>query len=113
MIKIKSILDLFLLCLVYSGVMILINVVVLYLIFQELIEVVSYLYLVTLAEGGLGMIVGGFIGLNSPIIRRIEQDFLRSKTPRFKDRKELEKQAKRLIMTGTILVVVALLLSAI
>ena len=111
--KIRAILDLLILCLVYSIAILLINVVMLLLVFQELTEVISYFSLVTLAEGGLGMIAGGFVGLNSPIIRRIEEDLFHSKTRNPKDLKEHEKQAKKLIVTGIILVIAALLFSVI
>jgi len=89
----------------------LIDTGVLLVIYQELTEVVSYLSLVMLAEGGLGLIVGGFIGMNSPIISRIEEDFFHIKPQKPKDRKELEKQAKTLVITGIILTIISLLLS--
>lgn len=89
----------------------LIDIVVLFVVYQDLSQVVFNLSLVMLAEGGLGLIAGGFIGMNSPIIRRIEEDFFHSKPRKSEDKKEFENRARTLIMTGAILVIVALLLS--
>ena len=83
------------------------------MVYQELSQVISNLMLVMLAEGGLGLVAGGFIGLNSPIIRRIEEDFLHVKPRKHKDKGEHEKQTKTLIITGIFLIIAALLLSAI
>jgi hypothetical protein len=106
-------LDLLVSSLVYSFVVILIDIVVLFMVYQELSQVISNLMLVMLAEGGLGLVAGGFIGLNSPIIRRIEEDFLHVKPRKHKDKGEHEKQTKTLIITGIFLIIAALLLSAI
>ena len=105
--------DLLVSSLVYSFVVILIDIVVLFMVYQELSQVISNLMLVMLAEGGLGLVAGGFIGLNSPIIRRIEEDFLHVKPRKHKDKGEHEKQTKTLIITGIFLIIAALLLSAI
>ena len=106
-------LDLLVSSLVYSFVVILIDIVVLFVVYPELSQVLSNLTLVMLAEGGLGLVAGGFIGLNSPIIRRIEEDFLHVKPRKHEDKREHEKQAKTLIVTGIILIIAALFFSAI
>jgi len=107
----KSLLDSLAVGIVYSIIIVLVDFILLLIIFQELTQVMSYLSLIVLAEGGLGLIVGGFIGMNSPIIRRLEEDIFHVKAQKLKDRKELEKQAGTLILTGIILIIVALLLS--
>jgi hypothetical protein len=109
----RSVLDLLALCLVYSFLVILIDIVVLFVIYQELSQVFSYLSLLIIAEGGLGLTVGGFIGLNLPIIRRLEEDFFHVKPQNPQNKKEFEKNSRAFIVTGIILVITALLISVI
>ena len=109
----RSVLDLLALCLVYSFVVVLIDIVVLFAVYQDLIPVFSFLSLILLAEGGLGLVVGGFIGLNSPIIRRVEEDFFHIKRRNSEDKRGFEKHARTMIVTGIILVIMALLFSVI
>ena len=109
----RSILDLFALCLVYSLVILLIDIVVLLVFYQDLSQVFSFLSLIVLAEGGVGLAAGGFVGLNSPIIRRIEENFFHIKPRNSENKREFEKHAKAMIVTGIILVIMALLFSVI
>ena len=109
----RSVLDLFASCLVYSFAIMLIDIVALFTVYQDLIQVFSFLSLIILAEGGLGLVVGGFIGLNSPIIRRVEEDFFHIKRRNSKDKSDFEKHARTMILTGIILVIMALLFSVI
>ena len=108
----RSVLELLASCLVYSFVVMLVDVVLILIFWQDLSQVVSSLSFVLLVEGGLGLIVGGAIGLNSPIISKIGEVFFHSKSGKAKSQKELEKQARTWIVTGIILVFAALLLSA-
>jgi hypothetical protein len=65
-----------------------------------------------LVEGGLGLTIGGATALYSPIISKMGEVLFRSKPWNATRQKEVEKQAKAWIVTGTILVLLALLISA-
>jgi len=65
-----------------------------------------------LAEGGLGLTVGGAIALYSPIVSKMSEVLFHSKPWSATRQKEAEEQAKAWIVTGTILVLLALLISA-
>ena len=106
-----AVLDLLASCLVYSIFVIVIDIILLFVVYEELSQILFYLSLILLAEGGLGLIAGGFIGMNSPIINRIEDYFFRVKVQKPKDKKEPEKHARILIMTGLFLIIIALLVS--
>jgi hypothetical protein len=109
----RSILELLASCLFYSLVVILIDVVLILIFFGDLSQVAYFLSLVILVEGGLGLIVGGAISLNTPIISKMGEVFFHSKPWSAKRQKELETKARAWIVTGLILVFAALLVSAV
>jgi hypothetical protein len=65
-----------------------------------------------LGEGGLGLTIGGAIVLYSPIVSKMSEVLFRSKPWSATRQEEAEEQAKAWIVTGTILVLLALLGSA-
>lgn len=107
----REVLDLLASCSVYSVLVVLIDIILLFLLHQELNQILFYLSLILLAEGGLGLAAGGFIGMNSPIIKRIEDYFFRAKVQKPKYKQEPEKHARTLIVTGLFLIIIALLVS--
>ncbi len=100
-------------CLVYSLIVIIINFGALFLITWELNQTTATLPFLLLAEGGLGLTVGGVIVFFSPIGGKIEEIIFHSISWNAKRQKEAEKQARVWVVTGGILVFAALLLSAI
>ena len=111
MVDARSILDLIASCLIYSFVIFLADFILFLIIWKDLTLIDSSLSLLILAEGGLLLIVGGAIGLNSPIIGKMGEIFLHSKPWNAERQKKIEKQTKAWILTGIILVFIALFLS--
>jgi hypothetical protein len=108
----KSALKLFATCLAYSSIVILIDSVLVLFFSRESNQIVSSLSFIMLVEGGLGLTIGGAIALYSPIVNKMGEVLFRSKPWSATSQKEAEKQAKTWIATGTILVLLALLISA-
>jgi len=109
---IKSALELLASCLVYAFVVMLVDFVVILVFWRELSQVASTLSIVMLVEGGLGLTLGGAMASYSPIAGKLGEVFFRSKPWDAKHQKEAEKQARTWIATGGILVIAALLVSA-
>ena len=109
---VKFALELIARCLVYSLVVMFMDFIAVLLFTQKLDQIVPYLSLVMLAEGGVGLTVGGAIVLYSPIGSKIGEIIFHSEPWSAKRGKEAEKQAKTWIVTGSILVFAALLVSA-
>jgi hypothetical protein len=112
MAKVKSVLELVASCLVYSSIVILIDLVVILFFTRELSQIGSSLSFVMLVEGGLGLTVGGAFVLYSPTVSKIGEFIFHSKPWNATRQKEAEKQAAAWIVTGSILVLAALLVSA-
>jgi hypothetical protein len=112
MTKLKPTLELFASCLIYSSIIILIDFVLILFFRQELAQIVYSLSFVVLIEGGVGLTVGGAIVLYSPLSAKMGEVILHSKPWDAKRQREAEAQAKTWIATGSILVSVALLISA-
>jgi hypothetical protein len=112
MTRVRLFLESLIWCLVYSFVVILVDFVLILIFGQDLDRVILSLSFVLLVEGSVGLIVGGALGMNSPIIARIGESVFHSKTRGAEGHKGIEKQAKSWILTGLILVFAALLLSA-
>ena len=108
----KTALELFATCSAYSLIIALIDFAVILFFNRELYQIAPSLSLMMLAEGGLGLTVGGAVVLYSPIISKIGEVFFRSKPWSAKRQQDAEKQAKAWIVTGTILVLLALFISA-
>ena len=108
----KSVLALFASCLVYSSIVIVIDFVFILFFSQELGQIASSLSFVMLVEGGLGLTIGSAFVFYSPIGSKIGEVLFHSKPWNAKRLKEAEKQAQPWIVTGSILVLAALLISA-
>jgi hypothetical protein len=112
MTKLKPTLELIASCLIYSLIIILIDFVLILFFRQVSAQIVYSLSFVMLIEGGVGLTVGGTIVLYSPLSAKIGEVILHSKPWDAKRQREVETQAKTWIATGSILVSVALLISA-
>ena len=99
-------------CLVYSLIVIFVNFVAVLFFTRELNQILSTLSFLILVEGGLGLTVGGSTAVYSPIGNKIGEVLFHSPPWNAKRQKEAEKQARPWIVTGAILVLAALLLSA-
>jgi hypothetical protein len=113
MINMKTVLELLAKSLLYSLVVILIDVVIVFLITREPNQIIDTLSFVMLLEGGIGLTAGGGTAIYSPSGAKISEVLFRSKPWNAKRQKEVEKQARAWIATGIILVFEALLLSAV
>jgi hypothetical protein len=108
----KSALELFAGCLVYSLIVVLIDFVFILFFRRELNQIASSLSFVMLVEGGLGLTVGGAVASFSPTVSKIEESIFHSKPWDAKRQREAEKQARTWILTGIVLVLAGLLISA-
>lgn len=110
--RIKPVLELVASCLVYSLIVMLIDLVAIFFFLRELNQVASSLSFVMLVEGGLGLTVGGAVALYSPTVSKIGEVIYHFKPWSAKRQKAAEKHANVWIVTGVILVFEALLVSA-
>ena len=109
---VKFALELIATCLVYSLIVMFMNFIAILLFTQKLSQIVLYLSLALLVEGGLGLTVGGAVASFSPTVSKIEESIFHSKPWDAKRQREAEKQARTWIVTGIVLVLVGLLISA-
>jgi len=108
----KSLLELLAKTLIYSLIVIMIDFIILFILIEGLDRIVDALSFVLLLEGGIGLSVGGASASYSPVSAKISEVFFHSKPWNAKRQKEVERQARILIVTGVFLVFSALLLSA-
>ena len=113
MITRKAVLELLARCLLYSLIVIVIDFVLIFALQGGLNQITESLSFVILLEGGIGLTVGGAAASYSPLGAKITEVFFHSKPWNAKRQKEVEKQARAWIVTGSILVFAALLLSAV
>jgi hypothetical protein len=99
-------------CLLYSLVVALIDLVAVLLLSPDFGQVIYKLTLLLLIEGGLALVVGGAIATYSPVLSKVSEVLFRTKPWSSQGRKEAEKQGEPWIVSGFILVVVGLLISA-
>jgi hypothetical protein len=99
-------------CLVLSLVVALIDLGGILLFSREPSQIASILSLIMLAEGGLGLTTGGVVAFYSPLGAKISEVFFRSEPRNATRQKEAETRARAWIITGGILVLAALLVSA-
>ncbi len=109
----KSVLELLARSLLYSLIVILIDFVLIFSLQRGLNQITDSLSFVMLFEGGIGLTVGGAVASYSPLSAKISEVFFHSKPWNAKRQKEAEKQARAWIVTGIILVLAALLVSAV
>jgi hypothetical protein len=112
MTTLKSVLELFVSCLIYSSIVILIDFVLILLFRGELDQITSPLSFVMLLEGGIGLTIGGMLAFYSPLGAKMSEVLFHSKPWNATRQKEVEKQAMVWIVAGSILVLAALLTSA-
>lgn len=96
----------------YSLVVILIDFVFLFAIQGSLNQIAFALPLLLLLEGGIGLTVGGAVAFYSPLGAKMSEILFHSKPWTAQRQKEAEKQARTWIATGTILILVSFLISA-
>lgn len=111
--NVKSALELLASCLIYSSIVILIDFVLVFFFIGQLTQIISPLSMVMLIEGGLGLIVGGAVASYSPIVSKFEEVFFHSEPWTAARQKQAEKQGLAWIATGSLLVLVAFLISAV
>lgn len=113
MTTVKSVLELFVSCFIYSSIIILIDFILIAFFSGGIDSQINYsLSFVMLLEGGIGLIVGGTVALYSPSLSKMNEVFFHHKPWSYKRQKQIEKQVEPLIIIGLILVIEALLLSA-
>jgi hypothetical protein len=99
--------------LLYSLIIILIDFVLIAALTGEITNITSTLSFVMLIEGGIGLIMGGATAMYSPSAAKINEVLFHSKPWNPNRQKEIEKQMRAVIITALILVIEALLVSAI
>ena len=108
----KSLLELLAKTLIYSAIIILIDFIIIFLLTAEINQTIDTLSFAVLFEGGIGLTLGGVTASYTPIGAKISEVFFHTKPWNAKRQKEVEKQARILIVTGFFLVFAALILSA-
>jgi hypothetical protein len=99
-------------CLVLSLIVILIDLVATLLYTREIGQIVSILSLILLVEGAVGLTAGGVVAFYSPLGAKIGEVFFHSEPWNATRQKEAETQARAWIIIGCILILAALLVSA-
>jgi len=113
MITWENIFELIARCLLYSSIVILIDFVLIAFLLGGLNKITYSLSFIMLLEGGIGLTVGGATASYSPLTAKIGEAVFHSKPWTAKRQKEAEAQARVWIVTGTILIIAALLMSAV
>ena len=98
--------------LVYSSIVIAANFVVAFLVVGDIHQYLSSISLFLLLEGGICLVVGGTSVMYSPITAKILEVLFKSEPWNAKRQKGVEKKAEVWIVSGVILVIAALLISA-
>jgi hypothetical protein len=111
--KSKEIINLFLRTLLYSLIVILINLVIILFFTQELSQITYWLALISILEGGLGLVAGAGAVFYSPVFSKVTEKLFNSKPWTYKRQKRTEQQAKNWIITAVLLIIEALIISAI
>lgn len=99
-------------CLLYSLVVGLIDLAAVLVFSPDPGAAIRNLSLLMLTEGGLALVVGGAVATYSPAASKVSEVLFRTKPWSPQGRKEAEKRAEPWIVSGFILVVAALLVSA-
>jgi len=108
----KTVLKVILRSLLYSSIVILINLILIIFITGGFNQILYNLSFLMLFEGGVCLVVGGAAALYSPIGAKLNEMIFHSKPWNAKRQREVENQAKPWIVTGIILIVAALIVSA-
>jgi hypothetical protein len=110
--KVKQALELIAICLIISLIVTLVDLIIILVFTREPNLVVPNLALITLIEGGLGLVTGGAIAFFSPAINKIGEGVFHSQPWDAKRQKEAERQGRNWIVTGILLVITGFLISA-
>jgi len=110
--RIKPLVELVASSLVYSFIVMVIDLVAIFFFSRELNQVASSLSFIMLVEGGLGLAIGGAVVLYSPATSKIGELIFHFKPWSAKRQKVAEKHANSWIVTGVFLLFEALLISA-
>jgi archaellum biogenesis protein FlaJ (TadC family) len=98
---------------IYSLIIITIDAILIVFLIGGTNQITYTLSFVMFIEGGIGLIVGGAVALYSPSVAKIDEVLFHSNPWNAKRQKEIEKQMEVFIVTGIVLIIEALLLSAI
>lgn len=96
----------------YSVVIGLIDVLLIFLLSWGMDAFMSTLSIFMLIEGGLGLIFGSFIAAYSPSVAKLNEILFHSEPWNFARQKEIEKQMRTVLITGFLLIIEALFVSA-
>ena len=96
----------------YSLIITLIDVLLIFLLSWGVDAFVSTLSIFMLIEGGLGLIFGSFIAAYSPSVAKLNEILFHLEPWNFTRQKEIEKQMKTVLITGFLLIIEALFVSA-
>jgi hypothetical protein len=111
--RLREIFDITIASIVYSLIVILINLVIILIFNQDINQILYWLSVVTLIEGALGLIAGGGSVLYSPIFNKAFEKLFNSEPWDFKQQKRTEQRAEKWILAGIFLIIEALIISAI
>lgn len=111
--KNKKILEVFLKTFLYSLIIILINLIAIFVLTQDLNQITYWLSLISLLEGGLGLVVGAGTVFYSPIFSKVTEKIFHSKPWNYQRQKKTEQQAQLWILTAFFVIINALIISAI
>lgn len=111
--KNKKILEVFLKTFLYSLIIILINLIVIFFFTQDLNQIIYWLSLISLLEGGLGLVAGAGTVFYSPLFSKVTEKIFHSKPWTYKRQKKTEQQAQIWILTAFFLIINALIISTI
>jgi len=98
--------------LVYSSIVILVDLIIIVIITGGFNNIIYDLPFLMLFEGGVCLVVGGAAASYSPVRAKLSEIIFHSKPWNAKRQKEVESQAKAWIVAGIILIFAALSLSA-
>ncbi len=111
--KIREVLNIAIMSIIYSLIVILINAIIIFIFTQDTVQILYWLSFITLIEGGLGLVVGGGTTLYSPILTKTSEKLFNSEAWNYKKQKRVEQQSKKWIIMGSFLIIEALIISAI
>lgn len=111
--EIKNALTLIGSCVIYSLLVALIDLIIVFVFTQDLANLASGLSFIMLIEGGLGLISGGVAASYTPIFSKMGEVIFHAEPWNAKRQKNVEKQAQVLILVGLFLLLLALLVSTI
>jgi hypothetical protein len=110
--RIKRMVELVARCLVYSLIIMFATLIVIVLFTRDSGQILAWVTLALLGEGGLAMVVGGVVAFFSPSIGKIGEVVFRSEPWDAKRLREAEGTGRMWIVTGLFLFLFGLLVSA-